>query len=136
MKLKLLIFVFIVFTFSCKKENENEIVQIEKKDYNKGKELFQKNCASCHSIKMNLKATAPALGGVTKRREKEWLYQHTRNSIKMHDNGDSISIELRKSNGYLLMPSFEKLNEKNLDDIYFFIEEKYKKDTLVAVKIK
>ena len=40
-------------------------------------------------------STAPPLGGITKRRTKEWLYKYTKNSSKMFVEGDSIAIALR-----------------------------------------
>ena len=41
-------------------------------DAAKGKQLFNQNCAACHSL--NKKMTGPALAAVTERHDKEWLY--------------------------------------------------------------
>ncbi|MEM7185997.1 MAG: cytochrome c [Bacteroidota bacterium] len=94
------------------------------KSYERGKALFVKNCVACHYIGMDKIATAPALGGVTERREKDWLYAYTRNSIEMYKNGDSIAVDLRNQ-GWSLMFSFPELTDKNLDDLYYFVEKKY-----------
>lgn len=94
------------------------------KSFEKGKVLFKENCVACHYIGMDKIATAPALGGITKTRTKNWLYNYTRNSIGMYKNGDSIAIELRNQ-GWTLMNSFPNLTYKNLDDLYYFVEKKF-----------
>ncbi|MGS2727878.1 c-type cytochrome [Psychroserpens sp. BH13MA-6] len=94
------------------------------KSFQKGKKLFKENCVACHYIGMDKITTAPALGGITERREKEWLYNYTRNSIEMYKNGDSIAIELRNQ-GWALMSSFPNLTDKNLDEIFYFVEKQY-----------
>ncbi|WP_422107787.1 c-type cytochrome [Winogradskyella sp.] len=96
----------------------------QSESFEKGKALFEKNCVACHYIGMDKIATAPALGGITKRRDKEWLYDYTRNSIGMFKNGDSIAIELRNQ-GWALMNSFPNLTDKNLDNIYHFVEMQF-----------
>lgn len=73
---------------------------------------------------MDRDATAPALGGITKRREKKWLYQYTKNSFEMYRNGDSIALDLRNQ-GWALMTSFPDMKDSELDAIYYFIEKRY-----------
>ena len=68
--------------------------------------------------------TAPALGGVTKRRNKRWLYNYTRGSIDMFKKGDSIAIVLRNQ-GWALMNSFPQLTDTDLDALYYYIEKRY-----------
>jgi len=107
--------------------NKTETNSISKTDslFDKGKALFKNNCSSCHYIGMDKKMTAPALGGITKRREKKWLYDYTRNSIGMYNAKDSIAIELRnQSMG--LMSSFPNLSDSELNEIYYFVEKRYK----------
>ena len=94
------------------------------KSFARGKTLFKENCVACHHIGMHKIKTAPALGGITKKRAKEWLYNYTRNSIEMFKNGDSIAIEIRNQ-GWALMNSFPNLTDKNLDEIYYFVEKQY-----------
>ena len=69
-------------------------------------------------------ATAPALGGITKRREKRWLYKYTRNSLRMYKIGDAIAKELRDQN-WGLMPAFPNLSDDDLDATYYFVEKRY-----------
>lgn len=93
--------------------------------FKKGKTLFKNNCSSCHYMGMDKKMTAPALGGITKRRDKKWLYDYTRNSIGMYQKNDSIAVELRNQ-GWALMNSFPDLTDSELNAIYYFVEERFK----------
>lgn len=92
--------------------------------FNKGKNLFKKNCIGCHYIGMDKVATAPALGGITKVRTKDWLYNYTRNSYQMFLDGDSIALKNREKN-WGLMFAFPKLTDSDLDAIYYFIEKNH-----------
>jgi len=132
MKKALLILIIGILNWNCnsdKKSYEPNLAMINQKSeqdnsFEKGKTLFKENCVACHYIGMDKIATAPALGGITERRNKEWLYNYTRNSSEMYKNGDSIAIELRNQ-GWALMFSFPNLTDKNLDDIYHFVEKQY-----------
>lgn len=92
--------------------------------FNKGKKLFKNYCASCHYIGMDRTMTAPALGGITERRNRKWLYDYTRNSMEMYKANDSIAIELRNQ-GWALMTSFPNLSDSELENLYYFIEKRY-----------
>ncbi len=105
---------------------EKKTIQVDGK-YNIGKRIYEKYCSSCHDKKMIEYATAPPLGGITKRRNKEWLYSYTRNSYQMYKDGDSIAIKLRSEN-FGLMTSFPMLNNNKLDAVYYYIEKEYKKN--------
>lgn len=93
-------------------------------NFNHGKALFKENCKGCHVEDMVRRGTAPALGGITKRRTKEWLYKYTKNSQKMFVEGDSISITLRNQN-WGAKPSFPALSDADLDKIYYYVEKRY-----------
>ncbi|HLP63134.1 cytochrome c [Flavobacterium sp.] len=130
----------IVILFLLNSENENiDFVKKENKKqedlFLKGENLFRKNeCNACHYIGMNLVSTAPALGGITKRRKKDWLYRYTKMSLEMHEEGDSIAAEIRKK-GWGAMPSYPKLTNEQLDAIYFFVEKRYEM-TLKGIPVK
>ncbi len=83
---------------------------------------------------MNLVSTAPALGGITKRRKKDWLYRYTKMSLEMFEEGDIKAVEIRKK-GWGLMPSYPKLTNEQLDAIYFFVEKRYEM-TLKGIPVK
>ena len=108
--------------------NSNAIksTQVDRK-YILGKRIFEKNCVSCHDKKMVEYATAPALGGITKLREKKWLYNYTRNSNKMYEDGDIIAVKLRSEN-FGLMTSFPNLDDTKLEAVYYYIEMEYEKN--------
>lgn len=93
--------------------------------YTKGQNIFKRDCASCHYIGMNQVATAPALGGITKLRKKDWLYNYTRYSLQMFEQGDKIAKEIRSSGNWGLMTSFPKLTNSDLDAVYYFVEKRY-----------
>lgn len=92
--------------------------------YTKGLNIFKKDCWACHSIEMDKIGTAPALGGITKRRKKDWLYNYTRNSYQMFEQGDKIAKENRSKN-WGLMTSFPYLTNSDLDAVYYFVEKRF-----------
>lgn len=98
-----------------------------------GKKLFKLNCASCHKESMDMDLTAPALGGVTKRRDKKWLYNYTRNSTKMLQEGDSIAKVLDNL-GWGAKPQYPYLTDNQLDDIYYYVENRYQM-TLLGIPV-
>lgn len=130
--MKKLTVVFVILFFNCKSDSKIEEIdsivigntfQNDKK-FQFGRALFLTNCASCHSTQMDKVMTAPALGGITTRRNKEWLYEYTRNSSKMFKEGDSIALQLRDL-GMGLMTSFPNLTDEDLENIFYFVEKKY-----------
>jgi mono/diheme cytochrome c family protein len=52
-----------------------------------GKALFNANCAACH--KLYKKATGPALFGVSKKYDRNWLYSWINDSQALIASGDS-----------------------------------------------
>ena len=120
----LLIFSFLSYYSSNWNATYLSIQQTKDPVFKKGEKLFTRDCKACHYIGMDEVATAPALGGITKTREKNWLYRYTRNSPQMHKIGDAIAVELRKK-GWGAMPAFPKLTNTELDAIYYFVEKKY-----------
>ncbi|WP_298139664.1 cytochrome c [Flavobacterium sp.] len=111
----------------CKNNSsENNLIKIEmdNKLFEKGKNLFIKNCVACHYIGMDKVATSPSLGGITKIRKKDWLYNYTRDSSKMFKKGDSIAKKIREKE-LGLMVSFPYLSNADLDAIYYFVEKNH-----------
>ena len=92
--------------------------------YQKGKDLFVKNCQACHYLGMDKVATAPALGGITKRRDRDWLNAYTRDNQQMKRDGDSIAMSLL-AEGWGAMNTFPQLTDDDLDALYFFVEQRY-----------
>ncbi len=127
-----IVLAFLLSSNTEKKQLDNKIIfqknyiKIDQTDplYKKGLNLFKRNCAACHSIDMVQIGTAPALGGITKLREKNWLYNYTRYSYKMFEQGDKIAKENR-TKGWGLMTSFPNLTDASLDAVYYFVEKRY-----------
>ena len=122
--LKYLILFSSLFFLLNSEESYFEIRKFQNDSYKNGKILFDNNCIGCHNPNMVSTSTAPPLGGITLKRNKKWLYNYTRDSYGMYLKGDSIAKTF-KGKGWGLMTSFPKLNDQNLDDIYYFVEKRF-----------
>lgn len=100
-----------------------ELIMLDTLMFVKGREMFNNNCATCHSRDMISVGTGPALGGVTTRRSKEWLYAFTRNSHAMITSGDSVALLLWRDWQPSIMNNFLSILDKELDTLYYFIEK-------------
>ncbi len=85
-----------------------------------GKTLFNANCASCH--KLDKKAIGPALGGVTARRDIDWLYKWITNNQELRANGDALAVALFEEYNGSVMPAFPGLSEQDVNDILVYTE--------------
>jgi len=91
--------------------------------YRQGAQLFRNYCAVCHVKEQDIDLTGPSLYGVTKKYEKEWLYEFTRNSQEMIAAGDARAVEAWESWDPLVMNNFKNLLDGQLDDLYYYIEQ-------------
>ncbi|MDR1805103.1 MAG: c-type cytochrome [Flavobacteriales bacterium] len=92
-------------------------------DPEKGKELFKKNCTSCHSIDLEKKMIGPALSGITEKRSREWLHKWIVDNESLRKSGDREAIAIYKEYGNVKMNSFPQLSEQQIDDILYFIKK-------------
>jgi mono/diheme cytochrome c family protein len=96
----------------------------------RGESLFKGNCASCHDIDRDL--TGPALGGALERvlplynGDKRGLYAFTRNPAKEMAR-ESYYVCLKNKFGGVVMTSFPDLTDKDLDNLYGYIENETKR---------
>ncbi|THV58879.1 c-type cytochrome [Flagellimonas alvinocaridis] len=87
----------------------------------KGKQLFNQNCAACHSL--DRKMTGPALANVESRLsedqglDKEWLYSWIKNSPGMISSGDSYANAIYAEYNQAAMTPFPTLSNQDIDDI-------------------
>ena len=89
-------------------------------DPNKGKTLFQQNCASCHNV--HKKVTGPALKDVESRwSDKKLLHQWIHNSASVLASGDAYANNLYNEYGKQAMPAFASFSDADVDDILAFI---------------
>ncbi len=82
--------------------------------------LFNQYCASCHNFNENV--IGPNLAGVTSKVSKEWLIEFIKDPKKSVESGDERAMELY-AKYKLLMPSFETIKDKDLEDLVGFIHK-------------
>ncbi len=85
-----------------------------------GRTLFRSLCASCH--KLEKKHIGPALGGVTERRENDWLKAWIKNNAALRASGDRDAIAVFKEYKGSVMSSFGQLTDTQIDDILYYTD--------------
>lgn len=91
------------------------VVAAQEPDIQKGKALFNANCAACH--KLNKRAVGPALAGVSAKYDKEWLYSWIKNSTAMVKAGDAQAVAIFEEYNGSVMTSFPQLSNEDIDNI-------------------
>ena len=89
-------------------------------DIDKGKSLFNRNCAACH--KLNKRAVGPALAGVSQKYEKEWLYAWIKNSMSMVKAGDPQAVAIYEEYNKSVMTAFPQLSNEDIDNILAYTD--------------
>jgi len=90
-------------------------------DVANGKSLFNSQCAACH--KLDKKVIGPALGEVTQRRSKEWLYAWIKDNQALRESGDADAIAIYEEYNGSVMPGFPGLSNEDIDDILTYTIE-------------
>ena len=85
-----------------------------------GRKLYNNLCASCH--KLDRKLIGPALGGVTERRENEWLKAWIKNNAALRASGDRDAIAIFNEYNGSVMSAFPQLSDAQIDDILYYTE--------------
>jgi len=99
----------------------------------KGKEIFEKNCAVCHKIS-DEKLVGPGLKGITERREKPWLKKFITGSQELIKAGDKTAVKVFNENNMIPMPDHKFLTDTDLDQLLTYIET-YKPQEARAVSV-
>ena len=86
----------------------------------KGKSLFNMNCAACH--KLNKRAVGPALAGVSQKYEKDWLYAWIKNSMAMVKSGDPQAVAIYEEYNKSVMTAFPQLSNEDIDNILAYTD--------------
>ena len=115
----MLFFLLLIFSFSTHSQDL---------DVNKGKSLFNANCAACHKLNKNL--IGPALAGVSEKYEKEWLYTWIKNSSAMIKSGDERAVAIWEEYNKAAMNAFPQLSNEDIDNILAYTD--YKPEPVVA----
>jgi mono/diheme cytochrome c family protein len=85
-----------------------------------GKQLFKKNCTSCHSIRPDLKITGPSLYGVASRGGERMAGLDATEYIRLSITAPGDFIVEGFSN--LMQPDFEeKLSQEELDAVIAYL---------------
>lgn len=95
-------------------------VAAQEPDVQKGKSLFNANCAACH--KLNKRAVGPALAGVSAKYDKEWLYSWIKNSTAMVKSGDPQAVAIYEEYNGSVMTSFPQLSNEDIDAILAYTD--------------
>lgn len=95
-------------------------------DPDKGKQLFNQNCAACHAL--NRRMTGPALANVANRLieeeglDCEWIYSWIKNSAGMIASGDSYANAIYEEYNQAAMTAFPTLSDQDINDILAYTE--------------
>ena len=118
---KVLGFSLLLFSVSFYAQEEASADAAAGGDPAKGKQLFNQNCAACHSL--DRKMTGPALANVESRLsedeglDKEWLYAWIKNSPGVIKSGDAYANKIYAEYNQAPMTAFPTLSNQDIDDI-------------------
>ena len=110
-------FLFLIFIRSYGQE-----VPTEEANISKGRDLFNANCKTCHSVQKRL--VGPALENVYDRAPSmEWIFEFVKNSQKVIQSGDKYAVKLYAEYNQTEMTSFAFENEEILDILAYIKDE-------------
>jgi mono/diheme cytochrome c family protein len=87
----------------------------------KGKQLFNQNCAACHSL--DRKMTGPALANIEAKiqedagKDRQWIYDWVHNSASLIKSGDAYANKIFNEYNRVAMTPFPTLSNADIDDI-------------------
>ena len=96
-------------------------------DPEKGKSLFNANCAACH--KLDKKMTGPALRHIEQRLadeqglDREWLAAWIRNSSALIKAGDAYATKIYDEYSGAAMTAFPQLSDEDINDLLAYTEQ-------------
>ena len=85
------------------------------------KELFEEECASCHSIGGG-HLVGPDLMGVTAKKDRAWLIEFIMNPQAMLDKGDAYALKIYKEWDETEMPDFGEMGRVQIESLLAYIE--------------
>lgn len=96
-----------------------------------GKALFEKSCASCHSMDGSGASYGPDLQTVTQRRDRTWLVDWIANPQAVIDSGDAIAQEILKKYNGVPMPNMG-LEPAQVESVVVYLEAAARDQSAVA----
>lgn len=91
-------------------------------DPEKGKNLFNANCAACH--RLDQKLVGPPLEGITSQRSNEWLHKWIKDNNALRASGDADAIAIYEEYNKLPMTPFPQLSDQDINDILAYTDNK------------
>jgi nitrate reductase gamma subunit len=85
-------------------------------------ELFKTRCAVCHSTTDEVKI-GPGLGGITDRRDGEWLMNWIKNSDELIKSGDADAIAIYEEYNKSAMPPFTDLSDGEVQGLIDYMAD-------------
>jgi antitoxin component YwqK of YwqJK toxin-antitoxin module len=118
----------LVYTVELVAGKKTNLTVIDKDSYDKliasepptGKKLFTQNCASCHSV--NIDIVGPKMQGVTENRTNEWLTRMIINGDALVKSGDKDAVALYKKYNNMQHPNFERLSKDEVTAIIEYLK--------------
>src|SRR5690606_16678481 len=121
LNLSSLLLILLLLVFSGSTYAQEEVAVDLGGDPVVGKQLFNSNCAACHTL--DKKAVGPALRDVAQRYEKEWLYKWIKSSSAMIASGDSRAIKIFEEYNKSPMQDFPALTNTDIDNIIAYTSQ-------------
>ncbi|CAN1549079.1 Glucose/Sorbosone dehydrogenase [Spirosomataceae bacterium] len=112
------VFVTILFTQFQNSFSQNKY-SLDSKNIAKGKEIFEVQCAACHSFTQN--GIGPELSQTLKKRDKNWLISYLKNPQK------TMAAEPNFDKRVIAMPAFAHLQKSEVENILAFINSRQAK---------
>lgn len=101
------------------KSSDNEIIIKDVAAISKGEISFNTKCGGCHNFKQD--GIGPQLSGITTLASKEWILHFIKNSQQMIVAGDKLAVQLFNTYKKAVMPSFDTLEEEEVNALFGYI---------------
>ncbi len=107
------VFLFLLFfTFS--------VLPTHAQDAAAGEQLYKMNCAACHKI--DKKLVGPQLGGITEKRDQEWLIAWIRDNQALRESGDADAIAIYEEFSGSPMTPFPQFSDEDIINILAYTD--------------
>ncbi len=112
-----------ILAYTDGKEVKKEVVTGEQKvdpKVAKGKKIFKANCVACH--KLDKKLIGPPLGGITEKRERDWLHAWIKDNNALRKSGDALAKQVFEDNNKQVMTAYPHLSEEDIDALLAYFK--------------
>ncbi len=95
-------------------------IYAQKGDPLKGKELFNANCAACHTL--DKKLVGPPLSKIGEKRDQKWLIKWIKDSQALIKSGDKDAIAIFEEYNKIPMLAFPNLSDQDIIDMLAYTD--------------